>query len=225
MKFIVYQTTNLVNGKIYIGRHKTSDLADGYYGSGRCIRAAVQKYGIANFKTDVLFKFATEAEAEAKEAELVTEEFVSREDTYNLCPGGRGGWGYINLDRKDPDSQIERARAAKIRETVVRKEMWRNLPRTTSDMAKKAHATAKERGTGIYCETQKMRLQQAAQTVVARKKRKETFAEISHQRGEKNSQFGTMWVTDGKQNKKIKKTDIVPDGWNKGRFLPGSSNR
>jgi hypothetical protein len=37
------------------------------------------------------------------------------------------------------------------------------------------------------------------------------------QGGVNNSQYGTMWITDGTQNKKIKKTDIIPTGWNKGR--------
>jgi hypothetical protein len=39
-----------------------------------------------------------------------------------------------------------------------------------------------------------------------------------HQLGSGNSQFGTMWITNGKENKKIKKDiDIIPEGWYKGR--------
>jgi hypothetical protein len=37
------------------------------------------------------------------------------------------------------------------------------------------------------------------------------------QLGEKNSQFGTMWITNGSNNKKIKRIDIIPNGWYKGR--------
>jgi hypothetical protein len=35
--------------------------------------------------------------------------------------------------------------------------------------------------------------------------------------GNKNSQFGSHWVTDGLQNKKIKKSDTIPTGWAIGR--------
>lgn len=39
------------------------------------------------------------------------------------------------------------------------------------------------------------------------------------QNGEKNSQFGTKWITNPelKQNKKIKKTEDIPEGWKSGR--------
>ena len=37
------------------------------------------------------------------------------------------------------------------------------------------------------------------------------------QRGEKNSQYGTMWITDGIVNKKIKKEQDIPFGWKRGR--------
>lgn len=42
----------------------------------------------------------------------------------------------------------------------------------------------------------------------------------AYQAGPKNSQFGTMWITDGIQNKKVKKTvDFIPEGWYKGRVI------
>ena len=45
MFFIIYQTTNLINNKIYIGKHQTSDLDDGYLGSGKLLLQAIKKYG------------------------------------------------------------------------------------------------------------------------------------------------------------------------------------
>lgn len=44
--------------------------------------------------------------------------------------------------------------------------------------------------------------------------------EICRQKtGEKNSQFGSMWITNEEENKKIKKEDNIPSGWRKGRYM------
>lgn len=102
--FIVYKTTCLINNKVYIGVHETSnpDIFDGYIGNSINIynrrwaldhpkfpfHYAVIKYGIHNFKREVLFKFNTAKEAYDKESEIVNEDFIKRDDNYNITVGG-----------------------------------------------------------------------------------------------------------------------------------------
>lgn len=90
-KYILYQTTNLVNGKIYIGIHQTIDVDDGYLGSGKLLKSAIRKYGKENFKRDILAIVDSVEELELLEAQVVTDWFCERADTYNLMPGGK--WG------------------------------------------------------------------------------------------------------------------------------------
>jgi hypothetical protein len=37
-----------------------------------------------------------------------------------------------------------------------------------------------------------------------------------HGLGEKNSQYGTKWITNGINNKKMKKEEKLPEGWKDG---------
>ena len=87
-KYYIYKTTNLINGKYYVGFHKTNNPNDNYFGSGKLLLEAIEKYGIQNFKKEILYEFDTCEEAEAKEREIVNEEFVNRQDTYNVTLGG-----------------------------------------------------------------------------------------------------------------------------------------
>lgn len=96
LKFIIYKTTNLVNGKFYIGKHQTRNLDDGYIGSGKILKRAIKKYGQENFLTEILYVFNNEWQMNLAEKILVvTDSAVS----YNLCSGGQGGFGYLN-DKK-----------------------------------------------------------------------------------------------------------------------------
>ena len=109
MEYIVYLTKNIINNKIYVGVHHTDDpnIFDGYLGRGlwknhtRYIKNpiapfhyAVRKYGVENFKREILFidPYDKEGEEKAynKEAEIVDEAFVARDDTYNVALGGKG---------------------------------------------------------------------------------------------------------------------------------------
>lgn len=50
-------------------------------------------------------------------------------------------------------------------------------------------------------------------------KQKATYATSEHQKGSKNSQYGTMWISSLSENisKKHKKEEPIPEGWVKGR--------
>lgn len=106
MKYIVYCTTNLVNNKIYVGQHLTKDpnIFDGYIGCGVYITCpssysnprtafqhAVNKYGVSNFQRKIIKVCDTLEEALLLESEIVTREFILRDDVYNEILGGNVG--------------------------------------------------------------------------------------------------------------------------------------
>jgi hypothetical protein len=96
MFFIVYKTTNTINNKIYVGIHKQkkgfspTDF-DGYYGSGEKLKDAISKYGCENFIRETLYVYDDLEKAKIKEKEIVDEQFILRNDTYNISEGGQGG--------------------------------------------------------------------------------------------------------------------------------------
>lgn len=121
MEYIVYQTTNLINSKIYIGVHKTKDSSvfDGYIGCGVSIsepsmymypktpfQYAVKKYGVKNFKRIVLKSFDNENDAYKLEAELVNIDFIKRKDTYNIALGGNKGSYLFPINQFDKDGNF-----------------------------------------------------------------------------------------------------------------------
>ncbi|QPI13799.1 homing endonuclease [Serratia phage 4S] len=90
MKHVLYKTTNIKNGKIYIGIHSTNDLDDGYLGSGNAIRNAISKYGKEAFKKEILCECPTREDAFKLESLIVNDEFIKDPMNYNMRPGGIG---------------------------------------------------------------------------------------------------------------------------------------
>jgi hypothetical protein len=94
--YIIYKITNKINGKFYIGSHKTKNLDDNYMGSGKYLKYAQAKHGMHNFIKEILFVYDTPDEMYAKEAEIVNVDFVAEQNTYNLKLGGYGGFDHLN---------------------------------------------------------------------------------------------------------------------------------
>lgn len=219
MLFTVYKVTNTVNGKIYIGKHQAKDLNDGYMGSGKNVRRAIAKYGRENFIKEILFVFDNEDEMNAKEAELVTEDFCTRKDTYNLCPGGQGGFGYINSSGISINTfeNKEIAKCASDKANNTKRELWKNSPEWAEQYRQKLSTQAKKRvelNGGAFL----------GKTHTDESKRKIGQASTLNQKGEKNSQYGTTWIWhENYGNKKIKLNlleQYLADGWIK-TYKPG----
>jgi group I intron endonuclease len=86
----IYKITNLINGKIYVGKDK-NDRND-YFGSGRLIKRAVTKYGRENFRKEIIESCNTISELNDKEIFWILE-LKSRDPKigYNIAKGGDGG--------------------------------------------------------------------------------------------------------------------------------------
>ena len=104
MHFIIYETTNNINGKKYRGRHATKNVDDGYLGSGVLLLKAVEKYGEESFTRQILQDCHSVDELIEAEALWVSDDWIKDEMTYNLKVGGAfGGWDYLNINGKNPN--------------------------------------------------------------------------------------------------------------------------
>lgn len=204
MYYYVYQITNLINGKIYIGKHKSAKhpFDNDYYGSGKQITAAIEKYGIENFKKEILHYCSSLEEMADKEAEIVTEDFVKRKDTYNMHKGGPGGWDHYNGTKKH---KINSSKGGKKRAQDP------NNPFYSKEFQDQCSWTREP--------NRMKRLGQQANSPEAIKKKKETFKKIKHSQGKNNSQFGRIWISNilTKEVKRIKIEDTIPEGWIRGK--------
>lgn len=86
----IYKTTNLVDGKIYIGQKKSPKfLGKGYLGSGKVLKQAVSKYGEDNFKVELIEEIDCVEKMDEREIYWIAQyNATNREIGYNRSKGG-----------------------------------------------------------------------------------------------------------------------------------------
>lgn len=120
MNHYVYEITNLVNGKKYIGKRscKCAIEEDKYIGSGILISKSIKKYGKENFRKDILEICNSEEMAfEREKCWIKHYNAVESREFYNIKDGGEGNTredALRNLAKLTPEQIIERNRKLSI---------------------------------------------------------------------------------------------------------------
>ena len=95
----IYETKNLVNGKKYIGQHKSKKFDNWYLGSGVVFKQAIKKYGKENFCTRIIEKIETNKD-DLNDREKYWIEYYdavkSKEYYNNSCGGEEKKWQGFN---------------------------------------------------------------------------------------------------------------------------------
>ena len=90
---IIYKTTNLINGKFYVGKYMGKKA--NYLGSGILLNRAIKRYGQENFKRETLQICLTKEEHIQAEIKWIKDlDATNIKIAYNIAPGGLGGYLY-----------------------------------------------------------------------------------------------------------------------------------
>jgi len=217
MFYAIYKIINSINGMIYIGAHKTSDLNDGYMGSGTYLNHAQTKYGLENFTKEILEVFETQEEMFDAESIIVNEEFVNRTDTYNLKIGGHGGFDFINKNLSEKEILKRNSKNSPFGKDFLKGREY--IREEKSIMMSTLHKEGKIPYVKSFLGKK--------HSEESKLKMSKTKKDMGFQLGESNSQFGTIWIynLEEKLSKKIKKEEF-PEyenlGWLKGRKMKDS---
>lgn len=133
MNHYVYEITNLINGKKYIGKRscKCNIEDDKYMGSGYALKKAMKVHGKENFTKEILIVCETEEEAFAWE-DFYTMQVNAWDNRmyYNLKRGGKGGTTELNEESKRKIG-------------LANKKHWENI-----ELRKRMSEISRERNTG-----------------------------------------------------------------------------
>lgn len=201
----IYKTTCQVTGKFYVGMHSTDNLDDGYLGSGKILGYSIGKHGRENHRKEILEFCETRDDLKKREAEVVNEELLANPLCINLKYGGEGGWDHLSYRNTSPEFAEWRQWRASL---IPRDACSKGGKIAGKQNLVNAHLAGKIRHDTFRgrCHSEetldKMRMSHKGKHV-----------------GEKNSQFGTCWVTNGTPIK-IKKEELdayLATGYRRGR--------
>jgi len=187
----IYKTTCNITGRYYIGMHSTSNLEDGYLGSGRRLRYSLKKYGRENHSKEILEFRESREDLKNRESQLVNEDALRDPMCMNLKPGGYGG--LCNAEHKQKFLFAGTQAAAKSGKNVEKlRWLFQNDEIWKSKNLEKRSKSLKGLQTWWI----------GKQHTDESKRKMSTSCSIA-QSGSKNSQYGKVWITNGIESIRI----------------------
>lgn len=201
----IYKTTCLATNRYYIGMHSTNNLNDGYLGSGRRLRYSIRKYGIENHKKEILEFFENRELLIEGEIKFITNEMINDQNCMNLRGGGTGGF---SLEQQKMNAKKSNEKQHLLMNDIL----WvKKKGNKISSGLKKAYLEGKRERVVKYDWKGKQHSDETKRKIGDKNKIKS--------RGINNSQYGTQWITNGIENRKILRTTSLPIGWKLGRIV------
>lgn len=191
--------------------HATNNLEDDYLGSGTYLRRSVKKHGKESFKKEILEYCETFDLLAKREREIIHEELIKDPLCMNLKLGGKGGWM--------PEHQIKGAQAGADKRKELRKTDLEWVKKNNKALSKGAKAAYAQ---GVLMGYRKKHYSWKGKKHSEKSRLKMSESKKGKCNGNKNSQFGTCWITKEGINKKIKKEELgnyLALSWVKGRVI------
>ena len=195
---IIYKTTNLINGKIYIGQDTHNN--PNYLGSGVLLHLAIKKYGKENFKKEIIDTGYTQDDLNEKEKHWISfYQSTNKKIGYNLAIGGHGGGYGMNNPNKE----------------IIKKKISDSL---------KGKERTKEHCVNISKAKKGKRIENTEKMSISKKGNKNHMYEQGHKiAGDKNGQYGMSGEKSPNWGKKHKPETIEILRQKGGHHVKGSS--
>jgi hypothetical protein len=211
----IYKIINILNNKFYVGMHSTFNLNDNYFGSGKLLKYSINKYGKENHIKEILEYCDTREELKNREKEIVNKEFLMHPLCMNLAEGGEGGGLGLSFEQRSINSRNGY-------------DTFKNKLKNDLQLTEKYDAIYRENGVRLNksknVKTWKQTYDRTgtSHSIETKEKIRNTRFKLKLGIGKNNSQFGTCWIYNNIENKKIKKENLdyyLSLGWRKGRKL------
>lgn len=150
----IYITTNNINNKKYIGKRTKSYFDTNYYGSGKHLRRAINKYGKDNFSVEILeWCYSLNELNEAERKWIKHYSAQTSAEFYNISEGG--DWGDVSKGMSPEEKtkwgeKISRSNTGKKRTLEQRQHISESLKGKSKKLSKEAIEKRKGKGNHRY---------------------------------------------------------------------------
>lgn len=191
----IYKTTNLKNGRVYVGKSSKEEFDPAYYGSGTLLKKSISKNsGVGHLKLEVI-EWCSERTLDEREVFWI-HKFSQTEDMYNIAQGGTGG-NTLKYKTEEEKAEIYR----KTTETKKINGTLKDSPETKR----------------IKSVAAKERIKNNPQTLPNNKGRIHTGEALQNIKDARAKRRGKVMITDGEKEMFIDPNTGIPEGFYRGR--------